>query len=96
MKNNKKDTFGGAVSAVYPYYGLAGKYIKVKLKQSWDTATYNNVWLPCYVVSEYPKFIRVEVQPHINPNDSFGESKPYMMSISKAAITFNEVNIKGW
>lgn len=69
----------------FKHYGLKGKRIKVKLIDSWNTI-YDNVWLPCKVIEEYPKFLRVEVLPHRNPHESFDVSKPYIMCLNKANI----------
>lgn len=82
-------------SDIYKDYSyLVGKEIKMMLKESFDSNLYGNVWLPAKVVAEYPKFIMVEILPHINPNNSFGMSKPYQMGINKTRLFFHEVEIK--
>ena len=78
----------------YPNYNLKGKEIKVKLRDPWDADLYKDVWLPCYVLEEYKKFIRVIVLPHYNPNRCFDVSKPYKMCLSKMGIHFGEIKIK--
>lgn len=52
------------------------------------------VWLPIKVVAEYEKFFTAEVLPHINPVESWGPSKPYMVTLDKFAIRVGEVKVR--
>lgn len=84
-----------AKSLRYPHYGIKGKYIDVKLNNSCNSDIYRDVWLPAYVVAEYPKFFIVEILPHHNPTGySYGESKPYRIGINKMSIIFKETEIR--
>lgn len=84
--------FKGIKHKDYHYQG--GELIKVKLNDSFDNYLYHDVWLPAEVVAEYPKFIIVEILPHVNPNQHLGESHPYKIGINKLSIHFGDVNIK--
>ena len=66
--------------------GLTGRDIYAKLNSSFDAFLYRDFWLPVHVIEERPKWLFVEVLPHKNPNESFGISKPYKMTLDKNDI----------
>ena len=80
--------------SVYKDYDLTGKFIDVKLNDAFDKKLYAGIWLPCYCVKEYEKFLIIEVLPHVNKNFSQGESYLYMMTINKPDIYFRNVEIR--
>jgi hypothetical protein len=80
--------------SIYKNYGLTDKFLDVKLNDSFDRFLYKNVWLPCYCVAEYEKFLIVEVLPHINPNASQGESHLYKLTVNKPDIYFGDIEIR--
>lgn len=79
-------------SPSFKCYNITGKEIDIKLNE-YDPL-YNNVWLPAKVVDEYPKFLIVEILPHLNVNEHVGISKPYRLGINKMSINFKEVEIR--
>jgi len=81
-------------SLEYKHYGLTGKEIDIKFNNSFDNFLYHDLWLPAKVVAEYPKFLIVEILPHINLNQSMGISKPYQVGVNKMRIHFGEVEIR--
>lgn len=78
----------------YKTYNLTGKAIRIKLNNAWDHFLYHDVWLPAHVVAEYKKFLIVEIDPHVNPNQSLGVSHPYQIGVNKMDIHFGDVEIR--
>ena len=54
----------------------------------------NRFWIPAKVLKEYHRFYLVEIQPHINPYMSFGESRPFKICLDKFSISRGEIKIK--
>ena len=78
----------------YLDYNLDGKYINVKMNNSFNSDIYKNEWLPCFVIGEYKKFIRVKVLPHKNKKEGMDTSYPYIICLNKMAIQLGEIKVK--
>lgn len=47
-----------------------------------------------HLIKDYPNFIVVEIQPHMNPLSMTGLSKPYTQALSKHAIYQGRIRVK--
>lgn len=89
----KKKSRNRTNDIIFKRYNLTGKTVKIRWNDSPDASVWSDVWLPVKIIAEYPKFLIGEVQPHVNPNNSFGISKPYRIGLNKTAIAFGEINL---
>ena len=77
-----------------------GTMLRAKFKNNPDNYIFGNVFLPLKITAEYPNWFLCEVQPHVNPVNSWGISKPYPMTIHKFSLRSGDVVIRpygsGW
>lgn len=82
----------------WPYddYGLTGQKVIVTAKSGCDyqgTRCWADVGdVPMKVIKEYPRYILMEVQPHMNP-EGFAMSGKYRTCINKADLYTGAIRI---
>lgn len=57
-----------------------------------DASVWRDVWMPIIILKNYPTWILVEVQPHMNPHGQ-GMSKPYKIGINRMALRHGEIRL---
>ncbi len=77
----------------YKNYGYEGKEMLLKWSDP-PHAVWENVWLPIKIIKEYPRWLLVEVQPHVNGNLSLRMSSPYRMGVNKMSLILGDYKIK--
>ena len=79
----------------YKWYGYDNKDMLLKITDPVH-CIWKNIWLPVKVIKEYPRWILVEVKPHINANieNSWGTAKPYRLGINKMSLLLGDYKLK--
>ena len=89
-----QEWLAGYKTLSYKWYGYEpGKEMLLKWIDPPDPI-WRDMWMPVKVLKEYPKYILVEVQPHMNVNQAFGMSKPYRIGVNKMSLLLGDYQLK--
>ena len=78
---------------MFKNFGITGKEIEIMFRDMPDPL-FNHFFMPAKVLEEYNKYLVVEIQPHYNPYNYQGISKPYRWGVNKTCLWSGDTIIK--